>query len=356
MSAFDGRNYCRRSTPVTRYPDRSAVRQLLAAYLYAGRPPRLADIAVYGPVYSGYNSRVFRVNSSKLPFPCALKLCLMPRSAEQDPDTARQQFETLTRVAGVLPKDGRYSVPQPYLLMEAHGALLTQWVEGKTLSGILLAFGRGQQYAKELLEGAAGWLRTFHAARPRTPGKLDLTAKISNLDELQRRGLPRPRLLNRCRNLLIDSAEHASSVESPQAWLCGDFKSDNLIFARSNVFGLDIDALNNGSVLYDAASFLNHLDLKLRLWAQTRLWFCKDGLFRHFVASYFEGTGIDYSQVALPLNWIRLYMLLSAWSTVHARMGGSVRGMFLQQQYAAAAANVANGLERMFRLPALAAV
>lgn len=327
------------------FPDQDSARRLLVTYLYEGRPPDDAAIVIRGPIYSGYNSRVFKVFCARLPFPCALKVCLQPRSPERDPETAHQQFATLTKVANALPDNGRYRVPQPYLLMEPEGALLMRWLVGKSLSDILFAFAVSERRAQDLLKDAAGWLRTFHAAGPSVPQALDTAEKLDNLRSLQRRS----KIFDRCHGLLADFADAASSFVLLQGWVSGDFKSDNLIFSDDGVFGLDIHAAGDGITLYDVAGFLNHIDLNLNCWSRPRLWSCRRRLFRHFVASYLDGSEADADRIDLPLSWVRLYMLLSSWSTVHTDMQGSLHGRVLERQYAAAAARVAQELGASLR-------
>jgi hypothetical protein len=285
-----------------------------------------------------------------LPYPCALKLCLKTRTAESDPEVARRQFATLAKVARAIPANDDYRVPRPHLLMKPEGAVLMEWVAGKRLTEKLFVFGGSSQRAQVLLESAAAWLRNFHAGHPQPPSILDAGEKLDNLDEMWEHDAVKGRFFDHSRSVLMQSADAATSIALPRSWVHGDFKSDNLIFSRGRMFGVDVHAAYDGIVMYDIAAFLNHIELNLNRWKHPQLWFYKLRLFRHFVERYLEGSRISFEQARLPLAWVRLYMLLSGWERIRTGMKGSLRGRFLERQYRAALVRVSLELEECLNL------
>jgi len=313
----------------------------LVKYLYGKDTTEKLDLCLRGPIYSGYNSKIFYVSCSRLPYPCALKICVHSRTTLPDLDAAKQQYSTLEKVIRVLPSDSRYRVPRPYLLMEPEGALLTEWISGKNLSDMLLIFVRGTHRAEELMQQSAAWLRIFHDSRQLQPGTLDTNAKLGVIDNLLKHCVIKDKLLSAGYSCLTALADSASDIKLPRSWLHGDFKSDNLIVSDAHVYGIDIQARYENVVVYDLASFLNHIELSLNCLRYPLLSLYQQRLYRAFLDQYIGSTHID---IELPLLWVRLYLLLSGRATVRNSMHRSIHGRYLESLYRRATAKILSKL------------
>jgi len=322
----------------------NTIYSFLVKYLYGKDTTEKLDLCLRGPIYSGHNSKIYYVGSSRLPYPCALKFCVHSRTTLPDLDAAKQQYSTLEKVIRALPSNSRYRVPRPYLLMESEGALLTEWINGKNLSNMLFIFVRGTHRAEDLMRQSAAWLRNFHESRRLQPGSLDTNAKLAVIENLSKQYMVKDELLSAGHSCLTALADSASDVELPRSWLHGDFKSDNIIVSNDHVYGIDVQARYENVVVYDHASFLNHIELSLNCLRYPLLSLYQQRLYRAFLDQYIGSTRTD---IELPLLWVRLYLLLSGRATVHKTMHHSIRGRYLESLYRRATVKVMSKLNTL---------
>jgi tRNA A-37 threonylcarbamoyl transferase component Bud32 len=324
-------------------PDRIAVRDLLAEYLYGGRLSSEDSITVSGPRYAGYNSRVFKVACPQLPSVCALKFCLVARTLEPDSASARHQFTTLKKIARATPAGNHLRVPAPVFLIEDQGVLLTEWVSGKNLSDIFFSIGCSRRRADHLIKQAAAWLYYFHAANRRSPGTLDTANKLGII---ARHETVKDPIFAYCHLLLRQLAEASGAMVLPRSWVHGDFKADNLIFSRKRVFGLDIHAKHKHVVINDIAEFLNQIELDLTPWRCPQLYSYKTSLFQTFITRYCGNIrAASLRQMELALTWFRAYKLLHRWNIVCSRRYDPLRSYLFARQYRSAVAAITRDLE-----------
>jgi thiamine kinase-like enzyme len=193
---------------------------------------------------------------------------------------------------------------------------------------------------------AATWLREFHAARSLPPRKLDTDEKLETIDRIGKRCGHNHMLFQQAQAALHRHERQARSIALSASWVHGDFKPDNLILSKEAIFGIDIHARSEGNVLYDIAQFLNGFDLNVSSWRTPQLRFHTHDLFDHFVKCYLDDSNMTIEQVAAPLYWVRLYMLLYGWRDIGMTMRGSLRGCFLRRQYRQATARALLDLEK----------
>jgi Ser/Thr protein kinase RdoA (MazF antagonist) len=153
---------------------------------------------------------------------------------------------------------------------------------------------------------SGAWLRRFHALRALPERDNDFESKLELVDEFVESGGGRDPLLHRASERLAENAKAASAVRMPASWVHGDMKSDNLLVDGTQVTGLDVQLVDENTVAYDLAPFLNHLYL-LR-------WTPRGVLHRRKLELMAEGFLGAYSPQTkrweLPITWLRVYLLL----------------------------------------------
>lgn len=307
----------------------------LAAALGAG------GCRVAGPVAARDNSRLFYAECSGSASPMAVKLCLKPRSDELDPDTALHQHDTLLRVHRAMGERSDLSVPKPLLVIPEYGLVATEWIAGKNLAMLLFSWGCGFARARDLVSGAGRWLRRFHACRVLAPGRLDAHEKLAFVSKLAAAHPVDDPIFQQALTTLRASADAAARPTLERSWVHGDFTADNVMVSGARTLGIDVDVRHENTVIHDLAPFLNHLELRalhpggwLRAFSLPSL----RGLFLH---SYFDKKT---EEVAVPLAWLRLCMLLQTWISARRKAGSPLRARFADLSHRAVVSRVAGGL------------
>jgi hypothetical protein len=303
------------------------------------------NITIRGPLSTRIYSRVFRVESSALPTPAVLKVCLQPHTSRPDKTSARQQFGTLQRLSESGSGQTRGLAPRPYLLIEDEGALLAEWIPGHNMAWRLFSWRCRPAEALGLTGEAAQWLRRFHDVQPDGQGPLDVEDKLSMANALAKKGLRGNPIYEGCLACLSKHASQAAAIPLKRSLVHGDFKAGNLLMNDGDAVGIDIHAAANNVVIYDIAQFLNDIDTSPRF-----SWRGSGALARrlreHFIACYF---GENHQEVRLPLLWIRAYIYLSQWHTSRTQFGHSLRGRAHQHRYKTAIRRIVSELDALAR-------
>jgi len=266
-------------------------------------------LTVRGPVYSLENSDIYYAECGRFESPLAIKLCKVAATGRPDRAAASGQYRALERVASKM-TSLEYGVPRPIGLIENRGIVITEWIRGDSLTRILQRRGCDRETALDLVRRAGTWLRLFHSCHPLQPGKLDVREKVAAIHATVREQGRRPRMVSDAVRLLEASSDRTGSIELRKSWLHGDYKTDNLLLAGRRMIGLDVHVKHESVVQYDVAAFLNRLQLTLLHPSALRLR-------RHgpvFEEGFLdESLRADAAPTALPLAWIRLYMILCSW-------------------------------------------
>lgn len=265
-----------------------------------------------------------------MPSPALVKICLKPHTGEIDSDAALAQYNALVRAHSAMQHVSALSVPQPYLVRPEIGLLVTEWVSGRSMALLLSSWHCREATAKEYMARGARWLRTFHASHALAPSHLDVDARLLGVAAIEATVAAPDDAFSRGLSELRHSARAAAAWMVPRSWIHGDFTPDNLIVSGSRTIGIDIHLRHESSIVYDVASFLNHLALTL---CQPTGWLLARSHARlrtTFLANYLDGPE---EQIALPLAWIQLYMLLQQWDSARARGRQSLRGALLNSCY-----------------------
>lgn len=309
-------------------------------WLLAGA--HVAECRVTGPLAVRENSLLFYAESDGPRLRMAVKLCLRPRSKELDPEAALRQYRTLKRVHEAMGEGSEFSVPAPHAAIPEAALVATEWITGQNLARALFSWARGIGGALQLAGRSGRWLRRFHASRQLPPGSLDAGFKLEFLRAIAaERGVDDP-LFREASACLQRTAEQAAVPTLPRSWVHGDFTADNLMVSGSRTIGMDIDVRHENTIVHDLAPFLNHLELHVFHPLAWRRWASGDALARRFLDAYFEEGRVD---VAIPLAWLRLCMLLQTWSTAYRAAGSPLKRGFVHASHKAVASRLVRFLD-----------
>jgi hypothetical protein len=247
-----------------------------------------------------------------------VKCCLQADSGAIDVSGARAQFAGLRHMWQRVGRGARFGVPEPVLLLEEHGIIVAEWVQGRSLTQALCHANARPDVQHALVDDAAEWLRRFHGGDQLAPVTLacaDLVARLREGDPWVLRNAT----FQRGYRLLEQLSPRVAAVELECSDLHGDFKADNLLVSAERVVAIDVQPDHRSARLYDVTSFVNHLEL---LAWQPMAWgvaLRRERLIRRFIGNYFPGDLPESQRLALA--WLRLFNLLGAWldMPVHGR-------------------------------------
>ena len=254
-----------------------------------------------GVVAKRLNSKVHRASDGIRDV--AIKECLLP-SGEPDAASATGEFAALARFAEACPTE-RASAPRPLAVSVPFGTYAMGWIAGRSATTLLLS-ATDDATAAALGTAAGNWLRRFHEAHPLPPRGSDFVAKASYVSSLRTPGGASPSLVDRAAAALERTARAAASIELPASWIHGDMKSDNVLVDGDRVAGIDLHLVDENTVVYDLAPFVNHLHL---LAASPRGLMYGKALYR-MADAFVDAYSPSASRWRLPIAWLRAYLLL----------------------------------------------
>lgn len=290
--------------------DISTLRALLEAHFcaQAGIPQCTCSVREL-PGWRPY-SRLFRAVCTELPYPLFVKRCVQVSSGSVDGKSARTQFLGLQEAWRRSGRDAPYGVPEPLLLLADEGLVVTEWVDAPSLTQRLRTWNAG---SRELCRGvaqAAQWLRWFHADSKSALITIDTGDLVKRLGEGDA-GILRDAIFKKgCRILEVTSAR-IGEVPTARSRLHGDYKADNVLVDSVRAVAIDLQPDYCNSVLFDVASFLNHMALLAWHPKAWRVALRHRQLVDCFMRNYFE-AGVDV-EIRGALLWVRLFNVLGAW-------------------------------------------
>jgi tRNA A-37 threonylcarbamoyl transferase component Bud32 len=289
------------------------IAQWLEGSAFAGHPITNCRTT---PVAVRQNSLLFYSECTGLPSPALVKICLNASTRELDGDAAVEQYDAARRVHEAMRAGSVVCVPEPYLIRREAGLVAMEWIPGDSMSAVLSSWRCSAATALDCMVRCATWLRAFHDAGGCSPGHLDVQQRLLRVDEMEsHRAVPDPVFRQGVHELRAAAGAAAERV-LPRAWIHGDFKADNLIRSGPRTIGIDVHLRDENAVVYDLASFLNNLALRLFEPAGWLLARSHGRLRSTFVSSYFGSSGED---MLLPLKWVQLFMLLYRWHSARRR-------------------------------------
>lgn len=288
--------------------------------------PLAGDYLVEGPVADSANGRVFRLTAGTDRIRLAAKICTGPADA-------RRQFAALTAAAAVLNRTSGAGtrVPAPVALVEEHGLLVMEWIDGRSFAGLLRSPWQPPALALDGAARAGTWLAGYHAVSPGTAAPFDYAQGLAMLEALLAPLEGDPPAFTVGRHWLAQlerMAERNGSVSLPIRLHHGDFKPGNVLLTADAVYGIDIHSEYQSSVAEDLAYFIVDMELACFHPRGLRLLRHREALTRRVV----DGYGVErWPGLAALVGWLRLHKIARNWVTFHT---GRLHGM--QRRYAAA--------------------
>lgn len=237
---------------------------------------------------------------------------------ERGDDGAQAQYEALVSLQTRYPARDGCRTLRPVLFLPERRAIVTEWVEGRPLADLLRDPATDREEAARLVARAGTWLHLLHSAEdlPAAPMRVGeiLTAGLGPVIAVDVRWAAPGAFIGRVVALLLASGDTFSAVPVRRVVLHGDFKPDNVLFAKGETIGIDVAAKHRDNNVADVGYFLN--SLRLLAWEPhgLRLLPWRDRLEEVFLIAYTAGS----EPVSWPhLLWWRLYHLARLWIGRH---------------------------------------
>lgn len=309
------------------------------------------EYRVRGLVHKRANSRIYRGEGADNSAPIAIKVCLVPETSTPNREEAALQFTALNRVADCLEQQPHCGIPAPLGALTDRGIVVTEWVDGPSLTDFILSCNSPVSSIKESIRHAGVWLRCLHQCRRLGSKPLDVATILSQLDDISREAgshFEADTTVRQAISLLQESASSVAAHEMERSWLHGDFKSDNLLLAKTGIVGIDVGLLYEDSVLHDVARFVNHLELIFSRPKGLRLLWRRTSLIDAFAHGY-DGGGTGIAPQAQL--WARLNGIIRLWAYQKCMASSSVRNIYLNQCYRRITRRLTAQLTRALSLP-----
>lgn len=286
------------------------------------------SISLIDLVFVRDNSVLFRVVlNTNPPQILAVKCCIELDTDLPDSIFAQEQFLALKQVEQAL-GECIYQVPMPLFFNKEKGILVMNWVNGKTLTEMLIKFQTGSQI-QSLVYSAGNWVGMFHRVGPLEDGIFDLENKIEVIKELQIQPLD-DELFKEAGEVLHKSAIMIHNRGVKCSWVHGDCKADNFIVNGTITYGLDFNLRYQNAIELDIAQFLNNLELLSLDPRNFHLRWQRKELCSNFIQGY--------QQAKIPISshciaWIRLYLLFSLWHTTLSTSESNLKTWILKKLF-----------------------
>lgn len=323
-----------------------SIRKTLEARLGSGEESGEVACVVTGPKFQLENSNIFYAECSAYPVPLAIKQCFGPGRAGPAGADARSQFDALRQVSERMADDGGFTVPTPFDLIEDAGLLITEWISGRPLTGLLTDPRTPFAYKLDYVERAGRWLRNMHAAHMLSPGPVlvdDMLDQLTAIMAGPSRHLFFAKVMGKVMDDLVAVAASVREVDLPRSWLHGDYKPDNVLIASDRTVGIDLELKFENCVVFDLAHFLNHLSLACYRPKGLLLLPREPGL----AAAFLTGYGNESLRAQpLALAWVRLHGVVRLWRSRAGTMSSAARAYYLSWCFQRVAAQVSRELRR----------
>ena len=220
-------------------------------------------------------------------------------------------------------RENGFTVPEPYGWVPEHGAVIMEWVEGRTFSEMLKWDMFSTTRRHENIRKAARWLRWFHSqselqrAKLANGWQLKTIVKVFNeAGDLNKAAMAHDPAIREYIEVASRSAGLLRGVGIDSAILHGDFKATNLIISSSGVVGIDFLGRRRGPVSTDIFRFLSDLDFYRSLLGRSFAMrpASRPNDFEVFLSAY----GGSVAGIGKP-SFLYLYFLTVLSSIVHQR-------------------------------------
>jgi Ser/Thr protein kinase RdoA (MazF antagonist) len=297
-------------------------------------------VTVRGPVAVGRHAAVYQAKAKDGKALFAVKVYL-GYDRQYDPVAmATRQFAALEKARKALGRTGEGHLAKPFAVLKTHGALVVEWIEGRSVLEVMRQGWVGIDAYMTRVEQAGEWLRHLHDAGEPSFVRLD-GAVMADGARAELAACVGNTSVERLYGALVAAAPRVSSSEQPSSWAHGDFKASNIIRRDEGLVGIDVDLGRRGPVLFDVTSFLNDLSVNLRFPGMMRLLPFEDKLEQAFLRGY---RSVD-TITAVSLRFVQLCTLASVWAAETLRAPTGIRARFASMSFAALARRLATKLD-----------
>lgn len=295
-------------------------------------------VTVSGPVAVGRHAAVYQAKAQDGKAVFAVKVYLY--DGHYDPVAmATRQFAALDKARQALGRTGEGHLAKPFAVLKTHGALVVEWIEGRSVLELMRQGWVGIDAYMTLVEQAGEWLRLLHDAGEPSFVRLDGAAMVEGA-QAELAACVGNSSVETLYGALVAAAPRVSSSEQPSSWAHGDFKASNIILRDHGLVGIDVDLGRRGPVLFDVTSFLNDLSVNLRFPGMLRLLPFEDKLEQAFLRGY---RSVD-TITGVSLRFVQLCALASVWAAETLRAPTGFRARLASMSFAALARRVATKL------------
>ncbi|RYD48062.1 MAG: aminoglycoside phosphotransferase family protein, partial [Verrucomicrobiaceae bacterium] len=250
-------------------------------------------------------------------------LKIITRPGRKSPD-ARQLHAALLHYHARSDHEQGFTVPRPYGCIPELGAVIMEWVEGKTFGELLKKEQFNTRKRHEDIRKVAGWLRWFHSQSDFQPAsvadgkQLEVIIKVFEENSgLKPAATAHDPMLRRFIGIAGRHAAVLDEVEVDSAILHGDFKPTNLLFSgKGTVVGIDFLGVRRGPVIQDICRFLIDLDFYRNL--VRRSYALSPGSRSNDFEAFLSAYGGQVGRISRPA-FVYLYFLSVLSALVHQR-------------------------------------
>lgn len=275
---------------------------------------------------SRQNSVIHWLECSACRLGIVAKLPLVPGSALCDHRRAELEYQVLQELQSRFPQSDEYGTLIPVALIDEFGILVTRQFGGHNLTSHLRQ--SRDPTPTECGHNAGMWLRKLHDACPQgyDQHSLEVEERVNYLECTYGVLIARERGARIAYERLVEAGNELKAALFRSTWGHGDFKPENLLFDGHKYVGIDTLLGHRSAVLYDIASFLDHLLLVGRtIWRRDAR-----GMIGGAEAEFLRGYG-DLARADLrAIRWLQLYFMLCYWARSQGR--GRIRAMYGNQQ------------------------
>lgn len=276
------------------------------------------------PIFDGSFSRVYKLALPGGDGAAAVKIFEGLKDSSAAAQAARDYHNALVTMDALRTETPELRAARPIALFEDQAAVACEWLDGKTLSKVLLEAPRSE--ARRAADDAGAWLARLHRSSGAVQRPVNLVRLLADLERSVKRVSTPPASFKHAVTLLNAVAPVLRDIPVPWCTGHGDFKPDNLFACRGGLTGLDF-ALEESPIVNDLAHFTNHAALLLYLPRHPRHLGLGRELEAAFLAGYIKAGGTRPPSLALTWYWlhdaVRLFAARHQWSAgVRATVGG----------------------------------
>jgi Ser/Thr protein kinase RdoA (MazF antagonist) len=254
------------------------------------------------------NSTLYRFRCKRCGERVVVKLAPLDTCDARGRHGLEKEFQTLRKLQEIFPTDGAQGAlaAESFLQINDHAAMVTRLFRGKDL--VRYARSADPEELGRMFHSAGALLRSLHDGCPDgyQVRELDVGPKLAYLEETYGRILLRNSKARKAFAHLRASADVVGLPPLRVSWAHGDYKPENVLYDGRRTILLDTKLDIRGPVVYDLASFLNHV----------RIAACsfRSGALRNnnqlIEAAFLSGYGaLDAGETA-ALRWAQLYFML----------------------------------------------